>query len=202
MRVLIVKTSSMGDVIHTLPAITDASCARSDLSFDWVIEESFAEIPAWHPNVDQAIPVALRRWRRNPCRAWRSGEWGRFKQNLRRRNYDLVIDAQCLMKSALLTRLVQAPRVGFDRSSAREPLAARAYDRRIRVSKSLHAVDRVRQLFAASLNYRRPQHTGDYGLHREDFAPGKAAEERIVFIHSTTRADKHWPETYWRELCD
>lgn len=72
MRVLIIKTSSLGDVIHTLPALTDAAHAIPGIRFDWVVEEGFAEIPSWHPAVDQVIPVAIRRWRRTfgkPSRA-------------------------------------------------------------------------------------------------------------------------------------
>ena len=65
MRVLIVKVSSLGDIIHTLPAVTDACRARRGLRFDWVVEEAFAEIPRWHPAVDKVIPVAFRRWRKS-----------------------------------------------------------------------------------------------------------------------------------------
>jgi heptosyltransferase-1 len=78
MKVLIVKTSSLGDVLHTLPALTDAALALPGIRFDWVVEEAFAEIPAWHPAVDRVIPVALRRWRKHPLKALRSGEWGRM----------------------------------------------------------------------------------------------------------------------------
>ena len=103
MRVLLVKTSSLGDVIHTLPALTDAQRAIPGIQFDWVVEEGFAEIPAWHPAVAQVIPVAIRRWRKHPLQTLRSGEWRRFKARLRETHYDLVIDAQGLLKSAWLT---------------------------------------------------------------------------------------------------
>ena len=104
MRILLIKTSSLGDVIHALPAVTDAARAIPGIRFDWVVEESFAEIPAWHPAVDRVIPVALRRWRKAPFSAWFGGEWHRFRQSLRAERYDAVIDAQGLLKSALLTR--------------------------------------------------------------------------------------------------
>src|SRR5579863_2027617 len=65
MRVLVVKTSSLGDVIHTLPALTDAAKAIPNLSFDWVVEQPFAEIPGWHSKVKKIIPLAWRRWRKN-----------------------------------------------------------------------------------------------------------------------------------------
>ena len=129
MRVLLIKTSSLGDVIHTLPALTDAARAIPGIRFDWVVEEGFAEIPAWHPAVDAVIPVAIRRWRKKPLQAVRSGEWSNFKRRLRETQYDLVIDAQGLLKSAWLTRYARAEVVGLDKSSAREPLAARFYQR-------------------------------------------------------------------------
>ncbi|RMS39539.1 Lipopolysaccharide heptosyltransferase I, partial [Pseudomonas coronafaciens pv. garcae] len=123
LRVLLIKTSSLGDVIHALPALTDAARALPGIRFDWVVEEGFAEIPGWHPAVDTVIPVAIRRWRKNLWQTVRSGEWRRFKQRVREQRYDLVIDAQGLFKSAWLTRYVDAPVAGLDRDSAREPLA-------------------------------------------------------------------------------
>ena len=151
MKVLLVKTSSLGDVVHTLPALTDAQRAIPGIRFDWVVEEGFAEIPTWHPAVDQVIPVAIRRWRKSPWQTLRSGEWRRFKARLRETRYDLVIDAQGLLKSAWLTRYVKAPVAGLDRDSAREPLAARFYDRCYAVPREQHALERVRQLFAQAL---------------------------------------------------
>ena len=82
MRVLVIKTSSLGDVIHTLPALTDAALALPDVTFDWVVEEGFAEIPAWHKNVDKVIPVAIRRWRKGLLKTLRNGEWGQFKKTI------------------------------------------------------------------------------------------------------------------------
>ena len=201
MRVLLIKTSSLGDVVHTLPALTDARRAIPGIQFDWVVEEGFAEIPAWHPAVAQVIPVAIRRWRKNLWQTLRSGEWSRFKARLRETRYDLVIDAQGLLKSAWLTRYVKAPVAGLDRDSAREPLAARLYDRRYAVPREQHALERVRQLFAQALGYELPQEIGDYGLDRAQLAtPGE--EPYLLFLHGTTWPSKHWPEPYWRELAE
>jgi len=200
-RVLLIKTSSLGDVVHTLPALTDAQRAIPGVQFDWVVEEGFAEIPAWHPAVAQVIPVAIRRWRKNLWQTLRSGEWRRFKARLRETRYDLVIDAQGLLKSAWLTRYVKAPVAGLDRDSAREPLASRFYDRRYAVPRDQHALERVRQLFAQALGYELPQGIGDYGLDRAQLAtPGE--EPYLLFLHGTTWPSKHWPEAYWRELAE
>ncbi|CAM3642712.1 lipopolysaccharide heptosyltransferase I [Pseudomonas wadenswilerensis] len=201
MRVLLIKTSSLGDVIHALPALTDAARAIPGIRFDWVVEEGFAEIPSWHPAVDKIIPVAIRRWRKNLWQTFKSGEWRQFKQRLRESKYDLVIDAQGLVKSAWLTRYVKAPVAGMDRYSAREGLASRFYDRRLSVERGQHAVERVRQLFALALGYNLPAGLGDYGLdlNRLQLPP---AAPFVVFLHGTTWATKHWPEAYWRQLAE
>ncbi|AYC34563.1 lipopolysaccharide heptosyltransferase I [Pseudomonas cavernae] len=201
MRVLLIKTSSLGDVIHSLPALTDAARAIPGIRFDWVVEEGFAEIPAWHPAVAQVIPVAIRRWRGNLWQTWRSGEWARFKQRLRATRYDLVIDAQGLLKSAWLTRYVQAPVAGLDGHSAREPLASRFYARRYAVAKGQHALERVRQLFAQALDYPLPQGIADYGLDRNRLADA-GGPPYLLFLHGTTWPSKHWPEAYWRALLE
>lgn len=200
MRVLLIKTSSLGDVIHTLPALTDAQAAIPGIRFDWVVEEGFAEIPVWHPAVAEVIPVAIRRWRKQPLTTLRSGEWQRFRQRLRKHRYDLVIDAQGLLKSAILTLGIKTPIAGLDNQSAREALASRFYDERIGVPRDQHAVERVRQLFAQALNYRLPQTTGDYGLDRAWLAGEQVAGDYAVFLHGTTWVTKHWPELYWRQL--
>jgi heptosyltransferase-1 len=203
LRVLLIKTSSLGDVIHTLPALTDAARALPGVRFDWVVEEGFAEIPGWHPAVDEVIPVAIRRWRKHLWQTFKNGEWRRFKRRLNETPYDLVIDAQGLVKSAWLTRYVKAPVVGLDKASAREPLASRFYDRTCAVAREQHAVERVRQLFAQALGYELPAGLGDYGLDRtrllDATVPGVPF---VLFLHGTTWATKHWPELYWRQLAE
>ncbi|UCQ11277.1 lipopolysaccharide heptosyltransferase RfaC [Edwardsiella tarda] len=202
MRILMVKTSSMGDVIHTLPALTDAQRAIPDLQVDWVVEEGFAQIPSWHAAVERVIPVAIRRWRKAPFSAQTRHEWRTFKHLLRQERYDAIIDAQGLLKSALLvTRQAYGIKHGFDRASAREPLASLFYDRRHAVPRQQHAVERTRQLVAQSLGYSLPSPHGDYAIaqHFTQQLPGDAGQY-MVFLHATTRDEKHWPETHWRAL--
>lgn len=202
MRVLIVKTSSMGDVLHTLPALTDAMQAIPDVRFDWVVEEGFAQIPGWHPAVDRVLPVAIRRWRKNWFSADIRTERRRFYHELGSRHYDCIIDAQGLVKSAaLVTRKALGPRHGLDWHSAREPLASLFYQYRHSVIWQQHAVERIRQLVACSLGYEKPQREGDYAIARH-FTPSAddTLQEYAVFLHATTRDDKHWPESHWREL--
>jgi heptosyltransferase-1 len=202
LRVLLIKTSSLGDVIHTLPALTDAMHALPGIQFDWVVEEGFAEIPTWHPAVVGVIPVAIRRWRKNLWQTFKNGQWRQFKQRLRDTRYDLVIDAQGLMKSAWLTRYVKAPIAGLDKHSAREPLAARFYDRAYPVARGQHAVERLRQLFAQALGYEVPAGLGDYGLDRSRLLQADTGAPFVLFLHGTTWVTKHWPELYWRQLAE
>ena len=202
MRVLLIKTSSLGDVIHTLPALTDAMGALPGIQFDWVVEEGFAEIPTWHPAVANVIPVAIRRWRKNLWQTLKNGEWRQFKQRLRDTRYDLVIDAQGLLKSAWLTRYVRAPIAGLDKTSAREPMAARFYDRPYAVARGQHAVERLRQLFAQALGYQVPAGLGDYGLDRSRLLTATNDAPFVLFLHGTTWDTKHWPELYWRQLAE
>jgi lipopolysaccharide heptosyltransferase I len=201
MRVLVVKTSSLGDIVHTLPALTDAKRAYPNIVFDWLTEEAFAEVPHWHPAVAQVIPVALRRWRKQIMRTLLGNEWRRCREQLREHRYDCVIDAQGLLKSALLARQVGAPIVGLDKNSAREPVATRFYQRKVAVSWQLHAVERVRALFAQALEYPLPSERGDYGLDKNQFIDIVPRRRHVVFLHGTTRADKHWPDIYWQQLC-
>lgn len=200
MRVLVVKTSSLGDIVHTLPALTDARRVYPNIVFDWAAEEAFAEIPHWHPAVAQVIPVAIRRWRRNILRTLLNGEWRRCREQLREHRYDCVIDAQGLLKSAWVARQPGAPIVGLDKHSAREPAAAWFYDQPVAVPWGQHAVERVRVLFAAALEYPVPEQRGCYGLDKHRFVDIVPRARHVVFLHGTTRADKHWPDPYWQEL--
>ncbi|MBJ3815188.1 lipopolysaccharide heptosyltransferase RfaC [Shimwellia pseudoproteus] len=202
MRVLIVKTSSMGDVLHTLPSLTDAQNRFPDIRFDWVVEEGFAQIPSWHRAVDRVIPVALRRWRK----AWFSAavrqERKAFRDRLQEVQYDAVIDAQGLLKSAaLVTRHAKGVKHGMDWQTAREPLASLFYQQRHHIPRQMHAVERTRMLFALSLGYTRPDTQGDYAIARR-FVTNEPVTDSpyAIFLHATTRDDKHWPEAHWREL--
>lgn len=200
MRVLIIKMSSMGDVIHTLPALTDAGRAIKDIQFDWVVEENFQEIPRWHPLVRDTFPIALRRWRKNIFSAQTRREWKAFKDKVRENKYDLIIDAQGLLKSALVSRMVKGTRVGLDYHSAREPLASFFYQRKYLVKKKQHAVTRLRQLFSQALGYSLPESVPDYGVDRNSFRGMNSQENYLVFLHGTTWQTKHWPEEYWMTL--
>lgn len=197
-RVLIIKTSSLGDVIHTLPAITDALRAIGNIQFDWVVEENFSEIASWHPGVSNVIPVQIRKWRKNPFKTLLSPEWSEFKASVKAHKYDAVIDAQGLLKSAILLPLTRGKRYGLDKQSAREPIASKFYDVKHHIPRTSHAVERTRQLFAKSLGYDVPENQGDYGIAEQFKTEHKSPY--VVLLHGTTWASKHYPEPYWQEL--
>lgn len=200
MRVLLIKTSSMGDLIHTLPALTDAGNAIPGIRFDWVVEDSFAEIPAWHPLVDRVIPVSLRRWRKNWLSAESRKGFKRLREQLQEKNYDLILDAQGLVKSAFLTRFAKGKRAGLDFRSARESLASLFYQQKQSVNFYQHAIVRMRSLFALALGYDLPQTPPSFGIDRQQFLANAPAEDYAVFLHGTTWPSKQWPETYWQQL--
>ena len=198
MRVLLIKTSSMGDVLHALPALTDAMHAIPGIRFDWVVEEAFQEIPAWHPAVDRVIPVALRRWRKHPLQALWSGEWNAFKRALKNRAYDVVLDSQGLIKSAWIARKARGLRVGYDSTSARESVASYFYQRKIPVDRDFHAIVRQRKIFAKALGYDVPDTAPNSSLSIQ-WKPEKDLPY-VVFLHGTSWLSKEWPEMYWKEL--
>lgn len=200
MRILIVKTSSIGDVIHTLPAVTDAVRAIPGLVCDWVIEAGLQEIPTWHPAVDRTIVVGLRQWRRQPRRAGLTAGIRGFLTALRDRRYDAVIDAQGLYKSALVALSARGAKHGLDFASAREPAVAATYAHRHAISRDRHAIARVRALFAGALGYSAPDGLPDYGLDRAAFAAVPDISEPLVFLHGTSWPTKLWPVVRWRGL--
>ncbi len=197
MRVLLVKMSSLGDIVHTLPAVADA--AERGARFDWVVEESYQPLAALVRGVDDVLPVGLRRWRRAPLACWQ--EIRGFHRRLRRRRYDLVLDAQGLIKSAAVGRWARgAERAGFDSSSIRERPAALAYRRRLRIPARAHAIDRARSLFAAALDYRLPATAPAFGLAKAEDRGNAAQNASVVLAHGSSWSSKLWPEAFWADV--
>ncbi|ESZ65448.1 lipopolysaccharide heptosyltransferase I [Mesorhizobium sp. M1004] len=199
MKVLIVKTSSMGDVIHTFPAVEDARRKRPDIAFDWCVEEAFAGIVALHPAIAKIHTVAIRRWRKHLFNAGTWREATSLRRALQAGEYDLVIDAQGLLKSALVAKQAAAPIAGFDRASAREPSATLFYQRKYAVPRNLHAIERTRRLFGLALGYEPDLSTLASGIVPP---PGRLAgiDGKTAFLlHGTSREDKKWPAEDWIE---
>ncbi|MGQ0577412.1 MAG: lipopolysaccharide heptosyltransferase I [Betaproteobacteria bacterium] len=205
--ILLVKTSSMGDVVHNLPVVEDILAARPDARIDWLVEEAFAAIPRLHHRVRQVIPVAIRRWRKRLFAKDTRSAFGDFLQALRRERYDAIIDSQGLLKSAILGRIAHGRRHGLDWKSSREPLRL-FYERTYSIPWSLHAVERNRLLAAQALNYPLANKL-DYGIspRTEDVArlatqlPGGFLDQPFaMLLHVTSDAAKEWPEQRWTQL--
>jgi heptosyltransferase-1 len=196
-NILFIKTSSLGDVIHHMPALTDARSARNDATFSWLVEEQFAPLVRLHPAVTEVIPVAWRRWRKSVLTPTTMAEISKSFRAVRARQPSDIVDTQGLLRSALLSRMARGRRHGYDASSIREPLASLFYDVRHRVDRGLHAVERNRILSGLALGYV-PQGAPDFGLDRTRFGGG--ASRYAVFLHATARAEKEWPEAQWIAL--
>lgn len=199
-RILFIKTSSLGDVVHHLPVIADLRRNLPSAHVGWVVEEAFAPLVRLHPGVDEVIPVAWRRWRHalaSPS-TWR--EMAAALRHLRERHYDAVIDTQGLLRTAAVTRLARGRRHGYDRASIRESLAALAYQEHHTVPRDRHAIARNRALSGLALGYE-PAEAIDYGLAVAPAVPANVGARRYaVLLHATARAEKQWPEPHWIAL--
>lgn len=200
--VLIVRPSSLGDIVHALPVVHDIRQHRAGTSVDWVAEEMFVELVALNREVRHVIPVSLRRWRRTPASraTWR--EAAAFRGALKEQRYDLVLDLQEQVKGALIAWLARGPVHGPDRASIREPAATLAYRHTHRIPPHQHLIDRCRELAGKAFGYR-PVGPPRFGLtvpRAEESSFNFAAGPFAVFVHSTSRTDKLWPEADWRAL--
>jgi heptosyltransferase-1 len=196
LKLLIVKTSSMGDVVHALPVLADIRRALPQTRIDWLVEAPFAALPALHPAVGEVLPLAWRKWRKLLGERATWSAMAALRKRLRAAPYDLVLDLQGLIKSALWSRQAGAPTAGYDRASAREPLASLLYARRAAVPRALHAVERCRRLAAAHLGYALNDSAPDFGITPP--VPGWGApSDCAVLIPSASREEKLWPEPHW-----
>ncbi|MGE5338444.1 MAG: lipopolysaccharide heptosyltransferase I [Gemmatimonadota bacterium] len=203
-RILIVKTSSMGDVVHALPLVSDLARARPDATIDWVVEEGFAAIPALHPAIDRVIKVALRRWRRTPLGATTWSEVGAARRALRERDYHAVIDCQGLIKSALIAAIARGPVWGPARASVRESLASVFYRHRVALDRSRHAIARSRALGAAVFGYSTDD-APRFSLRLPALTQAELAQfarrgPYAVLLTNASRATKLWPPDRWRAV--
>ncbi len=204
-NVLLVKTSSMGDLIHTFPALTDLMNHRSGgYQFTWVVEEAFSDIAQMHPITNNIIQFSFRRWKKNLLSAQTWREYQNFKKELRATRWDKIVDAQGLLKSVAITKTAanrgQSPTYSYSKSSIREPMAARFYDHNFTVAKGLSAIERNRALFAQIFNYEIND-APDFGIqHWEESSDLTPNRPFAALIHGTSAESKEWPEERWIQL--
>ncbi|WP_020166491.1 MULTISPECIES: lipopolysaccharide heptosyltransferase I [Methylotenera] len=200
MKILIVKTSSLGDVIHCLPVINDIHAAFPNAQIDWIVEESFADIPRLHPAINQVYTVAFRRWRKHLLNTQTWSEIKQFKQLIASNQYDAVIDTQGLFKSAFITWLTNGVKHGYDKQSIREAIASHFYDKTYAISYQQHAVSRNRTLAALSLGYTAPTNAPDYGIQAKVDLNAIPSKPFLIALHGTSRDSKLWPTEHWINL--
>jgi len=202
MRVLIIKLTSMGDLMHALPAITDAVSVMPNLEFHWVVDESFQEVPRWHQAVKKTITTAHRRWKKNILNVVNRGELKQFYQLLNKNDYDVVIDMQGNLKSGFVSVLRRGPVHGYDKKSCREWPAHRSYKHRYPVNLKQHSTERQRDLFAQVFNYKKPTTPINYGVDFSNLSLPDVdlPEKYIVFVHNASWPTKLWPLEYWQAL--
>lgn len=214
MKILLVKLSSLGDVVHTLPVVQDIRAALPDAQIDWVVEKALAPLLARCEGLHRVIPCEIRRWRKSFWTLATRQEWRVFKRDLQQDTYDAVIDLQGLTKSALVARLAALAPGGkryalanqTDGSGYEAPTRWVA-DVAIAVEPHIHAVQRSRELAARALGYTLSGNAKFKlkvpvaQVKRAQAAPEKIANDRggrhIAFVHGTSRADKEWPLSHW-----
>ena len=218
-RILVVKLSSLGDVVHTMPAVQDMRQAIHGALIDWVVDPGFAPLVRRCEGVQRVIECGLRQWRKSPLSASTRNAWRAFKVDLQAQRYDAVIDLQGLTKSALVARMaLLAP--GGRRYALANQTEGSSYeaptrwlaDVAVTVTTHSHAVQRARELCAGALGY--PVGAGAAGLAHygllapvgyahdaiEKVAIGSAGRHVVALVHGSSRADKLWPEAAWIAL--
>lgn len=204
MNILVVKLSSLGDVVHAMPAVQDIRAALPLARIDWVVEKGFAPLVARSQGVQRVIPCELRRWRKSPLSAATRTAWRAFRADLQAQAYDAVIDLQGLTKSALVAWLArQAP--GGTRYALANQTDGSGYERPTRwvadtaitIEPHIHAVQRSRVLCARALGYAVPDAL-NFGL--VSHAGARTGDNVVAFVHGTSRDDKCWPEPHWLAL--
>ncbi len=198
MKILLIKMSSMGDIFHSFPAITDLKIHYPEIEIDWLVEDSFKEIVAWHPGVNRVIPIQLRHWMKARDRkSWQA--FSAWRNALSKHHYDIVVDAQGLLKSAAIATLTNAGTLhGYDKNSARESISSYFYGKKYNVDKKQHAVERTRQLFGQIFNYL-PTPTLNFGIN-QNFANVQKNPRKLIFIIGTSWSTKLWSTQHWQKL--
>jgi heptosyltransferase I len=198
-RLLVVRPSSLGDIVHTLSLVSDVERHAPGTVVDWIAEEAFAPLVALDPRVRRVVPVAFRRWRKAPLSSSTRREFSQFRHALRAQRYDAILDLQEQLKGAIVARMANGRRHGFDRANVREPIATWLDDVHHAIARNQHFIAKARALAAAALGYTVE------GRPRWNLAPPPTSRAMpdgpyALAFHSTSREDKLWPEQDWNGL--
>lgn len=203
MKILLVKLSSLGDVVHAMPAVQDIRRALPDARIDWVVEPAFADLVRRCEGVARVLPLDLRRWRRSPWAAETRQAVVAFRAALREEAYDRVIDLQGLSKSALVAWAARLA-LGGRRVALGNRTSGSSFEAPTRwvahqavyIPPRIHAIDRSRVLCAHALDYA-PDGPEQFGLQAAARTPDRP---EVALVHGTSRDDKLWPEAHWLAL--
>ena len=182
MKILIIKISSLGDIIHTFPALFDAKQALPHAQFDWLAEDQYMQLLGMNPSINQALPMRWRKWRHEIIKNIINGTFKDFYQRLTEHSYDIIIDAHGQMKTALLSRLARGVKCGYDQASLVESFVSWGYQRCFTVDKNLSAVTRSRLLFSQALGYPMPDTRANFGLDLKHFNGEKKSPISFFFM--------------------
>lgn len=209
MKILLVRLSSLGDVLHNLPIVADILRHYPQAQVDWVVEEAYVSLVKLNPHVRKVIPIALRRWRKGLGKAEVRAELRGFFRDLRAERYDYVFDTQGLIKTGIVMACARVKpggqKVGLangTEDSGYEGVSRVFHSRSIPVEPRTHAVARGRQVVAAALGYTVDT-APDFGLPAPDASarkPWMPAGPYAVFFHGTARDAKKWPAADWIAL--
>lgn len=207
MRILIVRVSSLGDVVHNMPMVADILRHHPAARIDWVVEEAYASLVRLNPGVGRVIPIALRRWRKSVSKAATRAEIAAFYRDLREQQYDFVFDTQGLLKTGIVMALARLAPGGVcvglangTEGSGYEAVSRIFHTSSVAVNARTHAVQRARIVAAATLHYRLDE-PADFNLTAPAQLPAwLPAQPYAVFFHATARAAKQWAPENWIAL--
>ena len=192
----------MGDLMHALPALTEAKENIQDLSFDWVVDKNFSSVPSWHPLVDNIITTDHRNWKKHLFSKHSRDSLKSSIYQINSNNYDLVVDMQNNLKSAFISYLTKHDVVGMDAKSAREYPAHLSYSRKINIKKELHAIQRQKQLLGEALGYKSDEQKVDYGASYNNFTKPNInlPNKYCVLVQNASWVTKQWSIQNWQDL--
>ena len=192
----------MGDLMHALPALTEAKDHIEDISFDWVVDTNFASVPSWHPSVNKTITTDHRNWRSQFFSKKSRESLQQVLNEINGTQYDLVVDMQNNLKSALVSFLSKHSVTGMDAKSVREYPAHLAYSTKITVDKDLHAIERQKKLLAEALDYSSNMNEVDYGALLETFIKPNMnlPKKYVVLVQNASWITKQWSVEKWQKL--
>jgi len=192
----------MGDLMHALPALTEANSHVEDISFDWVVDTNFASVPSWHPLVNKIITTDHRNWKKHLFSKDSRKSLREVINQINESDYDLVVDMQNNLKSAFISYLCKHDVVGMDSRSAREYPAHLAYSKKINVDKKLHAIERQKKLLGDALGYNYKRKHIDYGTSFQNFIKPnmKLPNKYFVLVQNASWVTKQWSIENWQYL--